>query len=625
MECLSQNCTQGSVGPANQIAGLLIQTLLTAFCSISDENQWPANYGPAAIEKGLDPYDFIIIGGGTAGSVLANRLSEDPSHKVLLLEAGGNPPVESEVPQWFSAMQLTNYDWQYQTEPAKKSCLAMRGSKCNWPRGRQLGGTSSLNGMLHIRGNRKDFDEWEEMGNPGWGWNSVLEYFKKSEDFRVEKTFSEHRNGKGGPLPVDYFNHTMDTSVISDIIVKAVKELGFKYVTEFAEGSYLGYSKIHANIQNGKRFSTGKAYLPPTKDRPNLHVIKYAHVETIKFTEDKRAQEVVFKYNRSDIMTASTTKEIILSAGAISTPHILMLSGVGPESHLKKQGIPLVENLPVGNNLQDHVLAPVFFTFGKTTDSPVSKEELIDSIYLYLTNRTSSLSGVGIMDLVGFMNTTDSNALYPNIQFHHFFYKKGSPHLHFYLTSAGYNDIVKYQLIKANEKTHILVIYAVLLKPKSRGTIRLQSKNTNIKPKIKTKFFDKPEDEDTLLRGVGHVVNLEETKVFQQNGANVLQLQFPTCNTAEWSGEYWKCYIRHMSTSIYHAVGTAKMAPVTDPTSVVDLELKVKGISGLRIVDASVMPTIPSANTNAAVTMIAEKAADLIKKAWSKGRSGDEL
>ncbi|XP_037037093.1 glucose dehydrogenase [FAD, quinone] isoform X1 [Bradysia coprophila] len=625
MDALTSQCAAQSVGPANQLFGLLIQTILAAQCSISPPEMWPKDYGPTAIEKGLEEYDFIVVGAGSAGSVVASRLSENENWKVLLLEAGGDPPIESEVPGWYISLQHTPYDWNYRTEKSTKACRAMKNG-CYWPRGKALGGTQALNGLIYLRGNDRDYDNWEKLGNPTWGWDSVLEHFKKSEDQKISH-FAEDKkyHAAGGEMKLNYLLSAED---VRDIFLEAGKEKGLEIIEDMnsKDGKQLGYAYLQANVHEGSRQTTFNEFINPVKKRSNLHIIKHAHVKKIEIDDKGTVTGVQFTYNNTNELTAKSKKEVILSAGAVGTPQLLMLSGIGPGKHLKKLEIPLIKDLPVGRNLQDHVAVPLFFLLNKSTAKSPDKLDILDEIYSYAMHRTGVFGATGAGDVVALIDT--SNQGYPDIQLTHHVFRKDAIDIQFYLSVMGYEEMIGRVIVDSNREQHVAIVNVVLLNPKSEGKIKLRSTDPTDKPKIYPNYLNHTDDVETLVRGIKFQVDYLNTQEFKKNDGALLQLPLFDCKDLEYqSDEYWRCYVTYMSTSMYNPTSTAKMGPKNDKTSVVDSRLNVKGIKGLRVVDASVMPKVVSANINPAVIMIAEKGADFVKEDWKalESEKKDEL
>ncbi len=311
--------------------------------------------------KTISRISLFSVGAGSAGAVLANRLSEDPAIKVLLLEAGGSENIFSDIPIAAATLQLTPVDWGYKTEPQELSCFGLKGQQSNWPRGKVLGGSSVLNYMLYVRGNKRDYDLWAENGAYGWSWQDVLPYFIKSEDNQDPAVAANGYHGTGGLLTV---SNPPDSTPISLAFTEAGKQLGYANI-DYNGPTQTGFSIPQATLRNGARCSTSKAFLSSAKDRANLHVITFAYVTKVVFNEFKRAVAVQFdRFQLSHQVYAR--KEIILSGGAINTPQLLMLSGVGPRDELEMNGIPVIADLPVGYNLQDHIYpGGVHFTINK--------------------------------------------------------------------------------------------------------------------------------------------------------------------------------------------------------------------------------------------------------------------
>ncbi|KAJ6627313.1 Glucose dehydrogenase [FAD, quinone], partial [Pseudolycoriella hygida] len=333
-----------------------------------------------------------------------------------------------------------------------------------------------------------------------------------------------------------------------------------------------------------------------------------------------------FTYNNTNEFTVKTKKEVILSAGTIGTPQLLMLSGIGPGKQLKKLEIPLIKDLPVGRNLQDHVAVPLFFLLNKSTARTPLKLDIMDDIFNYAMHRTGVLGATGAGDMVAMINTTNSE--YPDILLLHHVFRRDAIDIQFYLTVMGYNEMIGRVILDSNRDAHIGIVNVLLLNPKSEGKIKLRSADPNDKPKIYPNYLNHTDDIETLVRGIKYQVDYVNTETFKTSEAVLLRLPLLDCKDLEYqSDEYWKCYASYMSTSMYNPTSTAKMGPKSDKSSVVDPRLKVKGIKGLRVIDASVMPKVVSANINAAVVMIAEKGADFIKEDWktAENEKKDEL
>jgi glucose 1-dehydrogenase (FAD, quinone) len=451
-------------------------------------------------------YDFIIIGGGSAGATLAARLSEVDHWYVLLLEAGPDEPYVSDIPLMFPGLQRTHLDWKFQTETSDSYCLAMSDGRCNWPRGKVLGGCSVLNAMLYIRGNKKDYDLWEAAGNPGWSYEDVLYYFKKMENMRDPALINDPYHGTDGPLTVEHFRYQ---SNLSNSFLEAADQLNLLHPTGDLNGQVQsGFAWSHGTLRDGLRCSTAKAYLRPCAHRKNLHISLDSFVEKILIhDETKQAYGVVFN-KHGNRYTVFAEKEVILSAGGIQSPQMLKISGIGPKDELEKHDIPLIYDAPgVGQNLQDHICGGGGTYLIKNPDSnkfaSLGFETLLDPGILvqFVKDKNGALYTLGAAEVMGFISTKfqDSAEDFPDIQVLMGSYTDTSD-TGIYSRKAGglsydyYGRVYgKYLLRDA------FMIFPVLLRPKSRGQILLRSKNPQDHPLIYPNYFTDPNDLETLV------------------------------------------------------------------------------------------------------------------------------
>ncbi|XP_045465768.1 glucose dehydrogenase [FAD, quinone]-like isoform X1 [Harmonia axyridis] len=561
-----------------------------------------------------DRYDFIVVGAGSAGAVVANRLSEIEGWSVLLLEAGGDETEISDVPLMAAYLQLSQLDWKYKSEPQGQACLAMNNGRCNWPRGKVIGGSSVLNYMLYLRGNKKDYEIWESLGNPGWGYKDALYYFKKSEDNKNPYLTKTPYHSEGGYLTVSEAPY--HTPLVTSF-VEAGKQLGYK--NRDINGQFqTGFMLAQGTVRRGARCSTGKAFLRPIRLRTNLHVAMRSHVTRVLIDPATKVAFGVEFVRDGKLYRIRARKEVILSAGAVNSPQILMLSGIGPKADLEKLNIPLIQDLQVGHNLQDHVgLGGLTFVIDKPVSILLSRVYAVQPVLQYAVFGGGPLTIMGGVEGLAFVNTKYVNASddFPDIEFH---FISGSTHSDggaqlkkaHGLTETFYKK--SFEPITGKDSFSLL---PVLLRPKSRGLIKLRSRNPFDPPLIYPNYFKDDFDMKTLIEGVKIGVALSRTPAFKYYKSKFLP--FPDCSHIPvHTDPYYECMIRLYSATIYHPVGTAKMGPYWDEQAVVDSDLRVYGIKNLRVIDASIMPTLVSGNTNAPVIMIGEKGADLIKALW---------
>ena len=595
---------------------------------------WDNSQIPLLAREDIDytkQYDYIIVGAGTAGCVLANRLSEDPSVSVLVLEAGekeSDPNIA--IPMNYRKLFKSKVDWAYHIMPQKNAFLGYNKRSALYNMGKTIGGTSSTNGLMYVRGNPKDYDRWAEEGAKGWSYKDIFPYFLKMENFEAIGDDGFHQTG--GPLTISKGNFM---TTVAESFLEAGKELGYKIV-DYNGRTQLGFSPTQWNIKNGKRWSVADAYLYPAADRPNLDVVTGVHVRDLVFEEEEDqwgAQESesdkpfkaigvrVYSDDSYKIVSSviAAKHEVILSAGTIESAHILLISGIGPEEHLRMHGVRRFVDLPVGKNLQSHPMVPLEFWINRFSDPPDTltpkMAESSDAWSQWLLYGTGPWS-VGAMEALAFVNTlkpaTETNVI-PDLQLMF----SGQITSHDAYRTIGIDGVALSQAFGPNafySEIHTgFTVFLGLLHPKSRGEIILDRFNPLGPPKINTNYLDSKEDTSTLIRGIRLVQRMVNTTSLSRYNAKS-SLQDAKCSFNYDTDEFWDWYIRLLTWTTCHPVGTCRMGSVEDERSVVDERLRVIGTTGLRVVDASVMPNIPSGNTHAAVVMIAEKAADMIKE-----------
>ncbi|XP_060816578.1 glucose dehydrogenase [FAD, quinone]-like [Bombus pascuorum] len=614
--CMSGNCAAALSSTPNSIFAQFIQVLLASLCTLSKSGDYPTDRTEEILASERE-FDFVIAGGGTAGAILASRLTEVMDWKVLLIEAGEDPAPITDVPGLFALSFDQVYDYSYKIEPQEGVCQGSKNKQCRWSKGKALGGSSVINAMVHVFGNERDYDKWASLGNEGWSYKEVLPYFKKSMNCAAEHIakWGEEYCGIGGPMNVRHHNYSITN--IQDIILNSVREAGLNVLEPMIGDRFIGFGKALGTMENTRRVNSAKAFLSPIKDRKNLYVMKSSRVDKILLEGDRATGvRVTLKDGRSIDVKAS--KEVILSAGSIASPQIMMLSGIGPKKHLTEMGIPTVVDLPVGENLQDH-MSWIGIHVGYVNEStmPPSPTFLMDAAYEYLVHNSGEFAAPG-SDLIGFVNVNDPDSVYPDIQFHFGHNPRWNPvKVESLMTTFGLNDELIREMQKNVMESDLLMFCAVLLNPKSRGVLKLRSVDPADPVKIYANYLTEEEDLKTLLKSVDIVKSLLNTETMKKHGMRLLHFDIPGCrHTQPDSTEYWECSIRHIGSTLFHAVGTVAMGPSNDPRAVVNARLKVHGIDRLRVIDASIMPNIVSGNTNAPTMMIAEKGADMIKEDW---------
>ncbi|MEO0899905.1 MAG: GMC family oxidoreductase N-terminal domain-containing protein [Bacteroidota bacterium] len=521
-------------------------------------------------------FDYIIVGAGSAGCVLANRLSEDPNTSVLLVEAGKkDSKPEIHIPAAFSKCFKTEVDWALETVEQPHA----GGRKLFLPRGKVMGGSSSINAMIYIRGNKAEYDEWASLGNNGWDYDSLLPYFKKSEHFESGGESDYH--GENGLLNVASLREPFP---VSKAFVEAGKELGYETNPDFNGEKQEGFGLYHVNQKNGKRLSAARAFIKPIEKRKNLTVLTQCQVKQI-LIEDKKAVGIVYQ-TKTHLQEVMAAKEVIVAAGAYHSPQLLMVSGIGPAEELQANGIPVKHTLEgVGKNLIDHVIVPLVLK-NRDKHSLDRADQVPANFVKFLVWGEGPLSS-NVAEAGAFIHTKEGLEA-PDIQYHF------GPA---YFRNHGF-DLLK--------KGRGFSIGPTLLRPESMGHISLNGADMANAPLIDHAYLEKQADVDTLVAGMQLAVKLATSKAMSSFFGGYY---FP--ENIEKARENWGTYVRQNAQTLYHPVGTCKMG--IDSMAVVDDQLRVHGIENLRVVDASIMPTIPRGNTHAPVVAIAEKAADLIK------------
>lgn len=595
--------------------------------------EYPTDYGDKLCTDDSE-FDIIICGAGSAGSVLANRLSEESKWRVLLIELGTDIPPNSYVPIRWASMLNTPVDYQYKTESNDEYFKGLESGVSTVPRAKMPGGCSSMNSVMYFRGTKDDLDAWAKLGCNGWAYEDVYPYMLKAESFHGDGTFTKAKHSTEGLLDAA---RLYSPDPLIEVFEKAYAELGVKQLDDMNNGEAVGFGNAHATAYRGIRCSTAKGYLSTAIHRRNLFFARGTLVR--KVIVDEVAADSGIKHIRAVEVTASNGQtckvkanvEVILCLGAIGTPQVLLLSGIGPKKHLGELNIPIVADLAVGEGYKDHpCFVGLALTDRKNRDASAidteSKELIMDTFKLI----NEGINTMGLTQSVSFINTNykdvtdEQRPNWNDIQIMKMRISKDTMEKapngrHVLNNMFSLSEESAALFTELNNQTDTVIPIVILTKVKSSGYIRLKTDNAEDAPLIQTNLMADKEDEDTLLEGIKFTKKLVRSDAVKKYGLELEKINFKNCQDFdEESDEYLTCSMRQIVTGFFHPACTVRMGSDEDESAPLTKELRVKGFDNLMVVDASAMPELISRNLNPTVVMMAEKAADMIKKRYNK-------
>ncbi|KAJ0176357.1 hypothetical protein K1T71_007536 [Dendrolimus kikuchii] len=611
------------------VTTVLLLALLTSLYSLGDgvvqsrfedyDSNVTCKLPDGVILQDQQEFDYVVVGAGAGGTAVASRLAL-AGFDVLLVEAGGDPGILTRIPSAAMTLIGSAVDWKYKTQPNNKSCLASEGQQCRFSRGKCLGGSTSINYMLYGRGNRNSYD----FGIPGWTWEDLKPYFLKYEGLKVlDKLPASSRpyHNTTGLMSLEFFADPGNKW--RSRLVEGFKELQFPFNPDVNGASLIGVTRSIGYVYQGERMSTSRAYLCQNAVKSNLKIAKLTYCTSVLIDDTNTARGVILIQEPSTHnITVYARKHVILSAGTIGNPQILLSSGIGPADHLKEMDKPVHSDLPVGDNLVEHILPLIYVLIDKrtveTSNTAATKTE--QDLQVIVAKR-GNLASNGLTDITAFANTQcydfkqgnlkndSSKCELADVQFIFTYVPQAQDSQVKPLMKQGtnLNDEIVDQIVKQNKEYDLIAMMPIILQPFSKGKIRLSSPDPLDPPAIFPNYLDDSRDVAQMMRLVAIIEDLLKTSTFKNNNATIFHLDFPNCPKVETDKlGYWECYVRHMTYAVYHAVGTCALGSVVDP------KLRVKGINNLSVADISVLPKLPTGSTAAAGIAIGERMFDFL-------------